>query len=235
MAPRIGFRSAVIFTGNGGALTPVLDTLNSDFGAFGNVALNASGAIVFRGVLKDRNEGVFVVTPAPSAGMSAGPGVIDIVDSINPDFFQFGDPVINDAGVVADFAGVPLGVEIVSGNSTGITARTDPSNGAFNDLEHPSINNRGAVAVSTIEANGDEGIFVELTGGASPVAVLQSGDPLFGSTVTSVKVGRFALNDHFRLAFEYELADGRSGIAVATLHVDNEGQGERSEEDDDQE
>jgi hypothetical protein len=235
MAPRIGFRSAVIFTGNGGALTPVLDTLNSDFGAFGNVALNASGAIVFRGVLKDRNEGVFVVTPAPSAGMSAGPGVIDIVDSINPDFFQFGDPVINDAGVVADFAGVPLGVEIVSGNSTGITARTDPSNGAFSDLEHPSINNRGAVAVSTIEANGDEGIFVELTGGASPVAVLQSGDPLFGSTVTSVKVGRFALNDHFRLAFEYELADGRSGIAVATLHVDNEGQGERSEEDDDQE
>lgn len=46
-APRNGLRSSIIFTGDGGALTPVLDTLNSNFRAFGNVAINASGEIVF--------------------------------------------------------------------------------------------------------------------------------------------------------------------------------------------
>jgi hypothetical protein len=236
-APRIGFRSSVIFTGNGGALTPVLDTLNSNFGAFGNVAINASGEIVFRGVLKDRNEGVFVITPKrnePSDGQSAGPAsVIDVVDTISsPDFFGFGDPVINDSGLAADFGGGASRVEVLSGNSGGITARTDPSSTFFADIEHPSINNRGAVAFSAFESNGAQGIFVELTGGASPVAVLQTGDPLFGSTVTAVSVGRFAFNNHFRLAFEYELADGRSGIAVASLQSGEEGQGDRSDEDD---
>ena len=235
-APRNGLRSSIIFTGDGGALTPVLDTLSSNFGAFGNVAINASGEIVFRGILKDRNEGIFIITPnrdEPRDGLPAGPAsVTDVVDTNNnPDFFGFGDPVINDAGLAADFAGVALGAEILSGDGKGITARTDPSSTFFAEFEHPSINNRGAVAFSVIEANGAQGIFVELTGGASPVAVLQSGDPLFGSTVTAVSVGRFAFNDHFRLAFGYELADGRSGIAVASLHG-KEGEGERAEDDD---
>jgi hypothetical protein len=230
-APRNGFRSSIIFTGDGGALTPVLDTLNSNFGAFGNVAINASGKIVFRGILKDRNEGIFMITPNrddQSGSLPANPAsVIDVVDTNNnPDFFEFGDPVINDAGVAADFAGGVAGVEIFSGDGKGITARTDPTSAFFAEFEHPSINNRGAVAFSVIEANGAQGIFVELRGEASPVAVLQTGDSLFGSTVTAVSVGRFAFNDHFRLAFRYELADGRSGIAVASMLIDNEGQEE---------
>ena len=57
--------------------------------------------------------------------------VIDIVDSINPNFFGFGDPVINNAHTVAAFAGVPTGfgagVEVFSGNARGITARSDPT------------------------------------------------------------------------------------------------------------
>lgn len=147
--------------------------------------------------------------------------MIDIVDTNNnPDFFGFGDPVINNAGIVADFGGGATFVEILSGDGKGITARTDPTSSLFADLEHPSINNRGAVAFSAFEANGAQGIFVELTGGASPVAVLQTGDPLFGSTVTAVSVGRFAFNDHFRLVFGYELSDGRSGVAVASLQGD---------------
>lgn len=233
-ASRNFFRSAVIFTGNGGALTPVLDTLNSDFGSFGNVAINAPGKIVFRGILKDRNEGVFLIAPRDdkSDGLPAGPAsVLDVIDTINnPDFFQFGDPVINDAGAVADFVGVSLGVEVFTGKAGGI-APNDPVSAPFADAEHPSINNRGAIAFSAFKANGAQGIFVEFTGGASPVAVLQTGDSLFGSTVTAVSVGRFAFNEHFWLAFEYELADGRSGIAVASLQADEEGQGEGSEEE----
>ena len=234
-APRNGFRSSLIFTGDGGALTTVLDTLNSQFTSVGDVAINASGEIVFRGILPGRNEGIFLAIPSVDAkekgdGISAGAArVIDIVDTNNHEFFGFGDPVINEAGIVADSAGGNGAIQIFSGNDKGITARTDPTSGFFAVFEHPSINDRGAVAFSAIEASGAQGIFVELTGGASPLAVLQSGDSLFGSTVTAVSVGRFAFNDHLRLAFEYELADGRSGIAVASLEADKENQ-----EDDDE-
>jgi len=48
--------------------------------------------------------------------------------------------------------------------------------------------------------------------------VIRPGDPLFGSTVTQVNLGRFALNDRFQMAFEYTLTDGRSGIAVASFN-----------------
>ncbi|HET8889571.1 MAG TPA: choice-of-anchor tandem repeat NxxGxxAF-containing protein [Candidatus Angelobacter sp.] len=230
-ASRSGLTSTIIFTGDGGPLTTVLDVLNSNFRSFGAVAINRAGQIVFGALQKDRSAGIFVVTPksdemGKDGGSSGSANLIDIVDTHNPDFFQFGDPVINDAGIVADFAGVAAGVEVFSGDAKGITVRTDPTNGLFADFEHPSINNRGAVAFSTFETNGGQGIFVELTGGAAPVAVLQTGDTLFGSTVTGVNVGRFAFNDHFRLAFEYELEDGRSGIAIAHLQVDQEDQGE---------
>lgn len=234
-ALRNGLKSTIIFTGDGGALTPILDTLNSNFGSFGAVAINARGELVFRGIHKDRSEGIFIAIPSldekgKNEGISAGPvSVVDIVDTNNFDFFGFGDPVINNVGIVADSAGGPARLEIFSGDAKGITARTDPSSKLFTEFEHPSINNRGAVAFSAFEANGAQAIFVELTGGASPVAVLESGDPLFGSTVTAVSVGRFAFNDHSRLVFEYELEDGRSGIAVASLEVDKEGQGKKSE------
>ena len=233
-ASRSGLASTIIFTGDGGPLTTVLDVLNSNFRSFGAVAINRAGQIVFGALQKDRSAGIFVVTPksdemGKDGGSSGSANLIDIVDTHNPDFFQFGDPVINDAGIVADFAGVAAGVEVFSGDAKGITVRTDPTNGLFADFEHPSINNRGAVAFSTFETNGGQGIFVELTGSAAPVAVLQTGDTLFGSTVTGVNVGRFAFNDHFRLAFEYELEDGRSGIAIAHLQADQDDQGEQTE------
>ena len=64
---------------------------------------------------------------------------------------------------------------------------------------------------------GDEGIFLEATGGDSPVPVIEVGDPLFGSTATQVNLGRFSLNDRDRISFFYVLADGREGIAIASL------------------
>ena len=127
--------------------------------------------------------------------------------------------MINDAGVVADVAFLNSGnIEIFTGNGKGAVARTDPNSSFFTFSEHPSINNRGAVAFFANESSGGEGIFVELTGGASPVAVIEVGDSLFGSIVTVLDLGRFGLNDHNQLAFQYSLQDGRSGIAIASLH-----------------
>ena len=98
----------VIFTGNGGSYWADLDTLTSDFETFGAVAINGSGKIVFEGVHKDKSSGIFLVKPSQDGEGTNGIGtasVTDVVDSNDhPDFFQFGNPVINNAGVVADFA-----------------------------------------------------------------------------------------------------------------------------------
>jgi len=100
-----------------------------------------------------------------------------------------------------------------------------PSNPAFNNSEHPSINNHGAVAFFAIPGPGTNdptGIFLEVSGGQSLIPVIRPGDKLFGSTVNTVDLGRFALNDRFELAFQYSLQDGRSGIAIAAFQGEKE-------------
>jgi hypothetical protein len=230
-ATRNGFRSQAIFIGDGGALTTVADTANSNFVGFGNTAIDASGKVTFLGFPADGSMGVFVVTPRAAQAdenestFAKPESLIDIVDTNNLDFSSFGDPVINNAGVVADVAFLSNnGLEIFTGNGKGITARTDPASQVFTDSEHPSLNNSGAVAFFARKAGGGSGIFVERTGGASPVALIQTGDTLFGSTVTALDLGRFALNDHLQLAFQYTLMDGRSGVAIATMRREGEGE-----------
>ena len=50
------------------------------------------------------------------------------------------------------------------------------------------------------------------------VEILRRGTPLFGSTVTDVTLGDLnALNDVGQFAFQYNLANGQSGIALATV------------------
>jgi hypothetical protein len=220
-------RSLAVFVGDGETLTVLADTTNSNFRTFGDAAINNSGEVVFLGFLKDFSPGVFVARAAKddtnNVNDPAAPIITVVADPSSPAFsdpgVSFEDPVINARGIVADVAFLSIGnLAVFTGNSRGLALRTDPGNPFFTNSEHPSINNRGAVAFSADEASGARGMFVELSGGASPLAVLQTGDSLFGSTVTSVSVGRFALSDSLRLVFEYELQDGRSGIAVASLH-----------------
>ena len=227
-ASRNNFSQAV-FTGDGGALTNLADTTNTNFIGFGNTAINNSGEVTFPGSRDDGSVGVFIATPVEEHADEDGappvtPGTIRAIgDPSNPifsdPFLSFGDPVINQAGIVADVAFLSGGkLEIFTGDDSGTTARTDPSSPFFTSSEHPSINNRGAVAFYANELSGGVGIFVELTGGASPVAVIEAGDALFGSTVTGLDLGRFALNDHDQLAIHYDLQDGRSGVAIVSLH-----------------
>ena len=219
-------RSLGVFVGDGETLTVLADTTDSNFRTFGDAAINNSGEVVFLGFLKDFSPGVFVARAAKdhtnSVDDTAAPIITVVADPSSPAFsdpgVSFEDPVINARGIVTDVAFLSNGnLAVFTGNSRALSLRTDPNSSLFTNSEHPSINNRGAVAFSADEASGTRGMFVELTGGASPVAILQTGDPLFGSTVTSVSVGRFALSDSLLLAFEYDLQDGRSGIAVASL------------------
>ena len=46
--------------------------------------------------------------------------------------------------------------------------------------------------------------------------VIGDGDALFGSTVTGLSISPTSLNDIGQVAFYYELANGTTGIAIAT-------------------
>ncbi|MDD1621870.1 MAG: hypothetical protein LUQ11_10360 [Methylococcaceae bacterium] len=203
---------ANIFTGQGGELTTVLSSSGSDFVSFLNVAINDAGKIVFSGVRSDGSLGVFTARGAPKT----------IVDTNrHPEFIGFGDPVINNGGTIADVAILDNGVQIISGKAGAIIPRNDPSGPAFANAEHPSINNHGAVAFyafPNFDPNEPTGIFLEVSGGNALIPVIRPGDALFGSTVSAVDLGRFALNDRFEAVFQYSLTDGRTGIAIAAFH-----------------
>jgi hypothetical protein len=222
---------ASIFSGRSPELTTVLTEQTIGFAPFGNVGINAAGEVVFLGFRQDGSQGVFVVRSKDKDHdrydeNSVDPQQpIDIVDSNNPNFAgaSFGDPVINKNGTVADVAFLANGgVEIITGDKRGVTPRTDPASTLFFDSEHPSINDFGDVAFSVTLSAGGGAILAETTRGASPVVVLKTGDPLFGSTVSSLFVGRFALNNHGELVFQYRLNDGRTGVAIANLHMEDE-------------
>jgi len=106
--------------------------------------------------------------------------LIDIVDTNNPDFGGFGDPVINTSGTVAnDVFRNDGNAEILSGNRQGVTARTDVTGATFFQFDHPSINDSDAVAFPALTTDGHSGVFLELTGGASPVPVIPNGRRTF--------------------------------------------------------
>src|SRR5262249_40827542 len=151
-------------------LTTVAATSATGFSGFGNVAINDRGIIVFPASLRDGSSGVFTVSNA----------LVDIVDTNrNPEISSFGDPVINNAGAVADVAFlVALGApEIFTATARGITPRNNPSNPPFTNSEHPSINNSGAVAFAAVPLfpgdTGPTGIFLEVSGGQSLIPVVR--------------------------------------------------------------
>ena len=83
------------------------------------------------------------------------------------------------------------------------------------------MNNLGKPVFLAGLDNGAFGIFT----GPDPVAdkVIQLGETLFGSTATSFTLvpvgenyGNTDINDAGQVAFHYQLANGRQGIAVAT-------------------
>jgi hypothetical protein len=203
---RKGFRSQAIFAGKGGPLTPVVDTAtDSNFAGLGNADIDASGKVAFRGFPVDGTEGIFLKDNA----------LHDVVDTNNPSLVDFLDPVMNNKGTVGGAAFLTAGgMAVFTANARGITPRTNSS--SFSSVDNVSINNSDDVAFFATETVGRDGIFVEPAQSSTPIPVIETGDPLFGSTVVALSIGRFSLNDAGWITFRYELADGRSGIALAS-------------------
>ena len=108
---------------------------------------------------------------------------------------------------------------VSSGGTSTPLAMADGS-GPFGGLADPHINAGGEVAFQGYVFQPVEGYGIFT--GPDPAAdkVIQTGDALFGSSVTFVdlSLGR-RLNDRGDIAFGYVLANGIAGIAVARLSL----------------
>ncbi len=197
-----------VFAGSGGStFNDIVDNSNGTNGYYG-ISINNTGEVA----------------------VAAGNGVYEGVGSDNPTtiasmggiYREFENVSNNSSGMVAFDAYTTTGSGIFLYNGTGVTqvaAGTDDEGTDLQEVFDPTINSSGAVAFggytwnSAIGAD-ESGIYT----GNDPVAdkVIAYGDPLFGSTVTGVSNQFFGFNNAGQVAFQYYLADGAVGVAIAT-------------------
>jgi hypothetical protein len=184
-----------------------LDNLNAP-------AIDGS-VVAFKGEFDGSSEGVFIGTGGtPSTVVQTGdPAPTGTFDG-------FGAPSIsgNTLAFEGVFDGDTPGIFTVSGGTQAtIVAFGDPApSGMFEDFEAPAISG-STVAFLGLWDDGDEQSGIFISSGGMLETVIKTGDSLFGSIVTGLDFGRFGLDPDGSgsLAFSYDLADGRFGIAMA--------------------
>ncbi len=206
-------------------------------------ALNASGEIAFvaalAGVTGPGTKGIFRAADPDHVVQIVRRA--DQTPDANGSFldFDFGgfDPVaFNDAGQAAFLAtltatsgGSADNMGIFRGDGTTLVrvvrkGQSAPdADGSFAVLDQPAINAAGQVAFHATlgGTTKTEGIFLydDLKG---LIQVVRQGDPLLGSTIAGVRfapdtrLGRkhIGINASGQVAFQFDLADGREGVAV---------------------
>jgi len=162
----------------------------------------------------------------------------------NGNFSDFIDSTINDSGQVA-FLGLLTGTRSGFRDDRGIfrgdgmsrpvqlarEGQTAPDGkGIFSEFRNPALNDAGQAAflayfTSNSSGSRDHGLYLydDLLG---LMQVARVGDTLLDSTITrlsfvdsSAFIGdeQSGLNEHGQIAFQFALADGREGIAVASV------------------
>lgn len=163
-----------IFTGSGGALTPVADS--SSFADFGNAdpRINAAGTVAFFANQLGGGSGIFV----NSAGVNSKIAATSDNFSAGDLFETFGSPSINGSGVVAFTAAAASGdLGVFTGTAGGAPARVGPAAaGTFSAVAGRAfINPNGAVAVVATTTGGDTQLLTALPPAEFDVAVATSG------------------------------------------------------------
>lgn len=181
------------------------------------LALNDHGTVVFG------RYGVLASTPSSLISGNGGPLTTVVSDDGPLTLGAFNTyPAINETGVIAFFArddaSQRRGVYVHQNGQT----RLAVSGAAYESLAGLTINNGGELAFhATATALRSRGIFT----GPDPVAdaVIKGGDSLFGSTVALIGLGatgqitnQVYFNDRGQVVFDYMLANGEYGLAVAT-------------------
>lgn len=217
----------------------------SNFGS--GVSLNDAGQAAFVGELTGTtgggsdNAGIFLgdgstLTQIIRTGQAA--------PDANGSFSNFDSPSLNDAGQVA-FVGFFIGTAGGFGDDSGLF-RSDGSiltqiaregqaapdaNGFFSEFTGGvALNNAGQAAflgdlTGTVGGSSDDlGLYL-FDDGLGLIQIAREGDPFLGSTITelsfapgfSVQDEGSGFNDLGQVAYQFTLADGRSGIALYTI------------------
>jgi hypothetical protein len=218
-----------IFAGNGGPLTTIVKS--GDAGPLGPLRTFGDPAISGDTV-------AFVATNPRSTGVFTGNGgpLTTIAKGGDPaptgTFGVFGEPTISGDTVAfqARFGSDQQGIFVGNGGPlTTIVKTGDPApEGTFTILgdEYGGLPGRPpAISGDTVAFNAfygattyqHHGIFIHQEGINS--LVIKRGDPLFGSTIRFVGMGKHGLDSdgHLTVAFEYVLEEYSQGIAFATL------------------
>ena len=186
-------------------------------GFFDSPSVSGSN-LAFRGIYSG-GEGIYT----GSVGATGAFKVVDLTDTApgHGTFTFFVPPSISGSNL-AFLGGYSGGQGIYTGSvgATGVakvvdTGDTAPGHGVFTGFGNSSVSG-GNVAFFGWYSGGF-GLYLANGGaGGSLSAVLNTGDALFGSTVTDLSMGRFAY-DNDAIAFSYTLANGRSGVGVAIV------------------
>ena len=207
-----------IFTGNGGAVTLVVDN-KSRFTEIGPPFINDAGIIAFVGLdnTKRGTAGVFTANGAPAT-------------AITPLFYNVhtccGEPSINNAGMVAFEASDAIGRSTIfraSGNQLTTIAKSD---GFFKTFQREgrfvSINNTGTVAFGAdltrpnpFDLGFRVGIFTGSGGPTTTIADTTSSGSLFNF------VGSPSINDAGTVAFTAEMKPISSGNITSIFTSSN--------------
>jgi hypothetical protein len=229
-SPSINNAGTVVFTGGTypfgttGAIslfrgsTSIASIGNYDLGEISpRPSINTAGAIVITGrAIGGQRTGVYFATDS---------GLTPITTS-NSFGDAFGDAAINARGAIAVAHSPLTGTKQLLVGATAPPPVYADSTGSFATFQdetgysdgNVSLNATGDLAflAYTKPYNGfaSGGIFT----GTDPAqdAIVRAGDPLDGSTIAQLDFGPFGLNDAGQVTFWAKLADGRTGVYLAT-------------------
>jgi hypothetical protein len=196
-----------LFVGSGGPVTEIYLASRSQFlGTDTRPSINDGGQIAFHEQLdEDFSSGIFLFDDDR---------FVTVADASGP-LSSASDPQLNNVGVVVFRAFLDSGGSGIFIGSGGPLTTIADTTGPFSFFgSRPSINDGGIVAFGASLDTGESGIFV----GPDPVAdrVILTGEKLRGSTVTNAFICSEGLNNAGEIVFVAQLADGRTGIFVAT-------------------
>lgn len=194
-----------IYRSVGVNITTIADN-SGPFDSFGAPTINSHGVIAFVGYLDTSPNfggGVYI---------SSG-GVIQTLYDTSGPFSGFREAAINDVGEVAFLATLDAGGSGIFRGTGGIyTQITSYWNGG----QSISMNNHGDVLFADSNDVFHNSLHV-VDANLTDHLVLSIGDRLFGSTVKAIRwVTMGQLNDWGQVVFQFALADGRTGSALAT-------------------
>ncbi|MBD2776864.1 DUF7453 family protein [Iningainema tapete] len=177
--------------------TASIQPTDSPFASINAVAINNQSELIFAATRRDGTTAIFTYSgDSFNTLVETNASSLDINDN--------GDVVLSNGDAIRLF-----------NRANGVLTTIADTSGIFSSLRSPAINNNGNVAFAATLDLGGTGIF---TNADSTIdKVIATGDPLNGSTVTSVNFLPQGFNNNSQIAFFAQLADGTQGIFRADL------------------